>query len=148
MKKLLMMVTVSGLLLALSGCVTYGPREEAGMLIGGVMGAAIGARLGDEPGELLGMLAGGAIGASMGRAMDDIDRMHMAAALESTRSGVVSKWYNPDTGYYYQMEPVRTYKTVQGPCREYVMDVYIDGRIEEAWGVACRQPDGSWRIVE
>ena len=144
MKKMLMI----GLLLVLSGCMVYGPKEEAGMLIGSVMGGALGARVGNEPGQLFGMLMGGAIGASMGRTMDEIDHMNMVIALETTRSGVASEWYNPDTGYYYRMEPVRTYETVEGPCREYTMDAWIGGQLEEVWGTACRQPDGSWRIVD
>jgi hypothetical protein len=32
-------------------------------------------------------------------------------------------------------------------CREYVRTVTIDGRAVEAYGTACLQPDGSWRIV-
>ena len=32
-------------------------------------------------------------------------------------------------------------------CREYTKDVSINGRLEKAYGKACRQPDGSWEIV-
>jgi surface antigen len=32
-------------------------------------------------------------------------------------------------------------------CREYQLTVTIAGRPQPAWGTACRQPDGSWRIV-
>jgi surface antigen len=34
-----------------------------------------------------------------------------------------------------------------GPCREFSQRVFIDGRPETAYGVACRQSDGSWRTV-
>jgi len=34
-----------------------------------------------------------------------------------------------------------------GPCREFQQQVMIDGRPQKAHGRACRQPDGSWRIV-
>ena len=33
-------------------------------------------------------------------------------------------------------------------CREYRHDVTIGGKTESAYGTACRQPDGSWEIVE
>jgi len=33
-------------------------------------------------------------------------------------------------------------------CREYVKEVYIGGRTEEAYGTACYRPDGSWEIVD
>lgn len=32
-------------------------------------------------------------------------------------------------------------------CREYTKDVSINGRIEQAYGKACRQSDGTWEIV-
>ena len=32
-------------------------------------------------------------------------------------------------------------------CRDCEQTVTIDGRCETATGTACRQPDGSWRIV-
>lgn len=32
-------------------------------------------------------------------------------------------------------------------CREYTREVIVDGRPAQAYGRACRQPDGSWRIV-
>jgi len=33
-------------------------------------------------------------------------------------------------------------------CREFQQNVTVGGRSEQAYGVACRQPDGAWRIVE
>lgn len=32
-------------------------------------------------------------------------------------------------------------------CREYTRSVYVGGRVQEAYGTACYQPDGSWMIV-
>ncbi len=32
-------------------------------------------------------------------------------------------------------------------CREIIMDVVIDGVEQTAYGTACRQPDGSWKIT-
>ncbi len=61
------------------------------------------------------------------------------------------EWRNPHTsnygyvtaGDYYD----EGYGGYEGPCREFEQRVYIDGRPETATGVACRQPDGTWRIV-
>ena len=139
-------------ILAMVGCATpQGPREEVGMLIGGVMGGVLGSQVGSGRGRDLatvaGVVVGGAMGASVGRTMDDVDRMKMGATLETTRTGVASEWQNPDTGYHYRMEPTRTYETAEGPCREYTMDAQIGGRTEQVYGTACRQPDGSWQII-
>ena len=32
-------------------------------------------------------------------------------------------------------------------CREYQQTVTIDGKQERSYGTACRQPDGTWKIV-
>ena len=61
------------------------------------------------------------------------------------------EWTNPYTnnpgyvsaGEYYD----EGYQDFDGPCREFTQSVYIDGRPEQATGVACRQQDGTWRIV-
>ena len=46
------------------------------------------------------------------------------------------------------MTPTRTFQTASGqPCREYQQTVTIGGKTEEAYGTACRQPDGTWKIV-
>ena len=79
--------------------------------------------------------------------MDDTDRLKAAQALETSPTGVASQWRNPDTGYEYVVTPTRTVQTAQGPCREYTMDGVIGGRSEKVYGTACRQPDGSWRVV-
>ncbi len=33
-------------------------------------------------------------------------------------------------------------------CREYRHTVTVAGRQQQAWGTACRQPDGDWQIVD
>lgn len=139
--------------LLLSACAASpGPREEAGMIIGGIIGGVLGNQVGDGSGRriatALGALAGGAIGSSIGRSMDEVDRMKMAATLETTRTGVSTTWTNPDTGSDYRMTPTRTYESAGSPCREYVLDAEIGGRTEEVYGTACRQADGSWKIVD
>jgi surface antigen len=74
--------------------------------------------------------------------------MKVAASLETVRTGVTSEWRNPDTQYEYAVTPTRTYETAQGPCREYTLDASIGGKTEQIYGNACRQADGSWKIVE
>ena len=134
--------------LVLSGCATT--KEETGMLIGSVVGAAVGSHVGKGSGRTLaimvGTLAGAAIGGAVGRSMDETDRLKTAQTLENVRTGVPSRWRNPDTGYEYTVTPTRTYESAAGPCREYTVDAVIGGKIEKVYGTACRQPDGSWKI--
>ncbi len=35
-----------------------------------------------------------------------------------------------------------------GYCREYTQRVQVGGRVQESYGTACQQPDGSWKIVK
>ncbi|BCW88329.1 hypothetical protein sos41_14680 [Alphaproteobacteria bacterium SO-S41] len=58
-------------------------------------------------------------------------------------------WQDPDTGYRGTLEPQDWYQDDRGnDCREFSQEIYIDGRRQEATGTACRQSDGTWRIVE
>lgn len=151
-KRLLLASLLAGAL-GLAGCATnQGPNEQAGMVIGGVLGGVLGHQVGGGHGRtaatIIGTIAGAAIGGNVGRSMDDNDRMKAAAALETTRTGVTSTWHNPDTGYDYDFTPTKTYETDSGPCREYTMDAEIGGKTQQVYGTACRQPDGSWAIVQ
>ena len=77
--------------------------------------------------------------------MAERDRTMTAQTLETVRTGVSGEWVNPDTGYRYTVVPTRTYGRDDGPCREFQVSSEIGGRVEQMWGNACRQSDGSWR---
>lgn len=137
----------------LAGCASQdGQQEQMGMIIGGLIGGALGSQVGDGDGRtvaiIAGTMAGAAIGGSIGRTMDDVDRAYTAGALETVRTGVSSRWDNPDSGRTYTVTPTRTYESSAGPCREYTIEAAIGGQQESAYGTACRQDDGSWAIQD
>jgi surface antigen len=136
----------------LIACSTAPSKQDQGMIIGAIAGGILGHQVGGGSGQVLatmvGTVAGAAIGGSIGRTMDDYDRMNTAAALENVRTGVPSAWVNPDTGYEYVMTPTNTYDSGTGPCREYTLDATIGGKTEQIYGTACRQADGSWKVVD
>ena len=139
--------------LLLGGCATSaGPQEQAGMIIGGALGGLLGSEVGGGHGRtaaiIIGTMAGAAIGGSVGRSMDETDRLKTSLALENVRTGVPTTWRNPDTMNEYSVTPTRTFTTESGPCREFTMDALVGGSTEKIYGTACRQPDGSWRIVQ
>ncbi len=49
-------------------------------------------------------------------------------------------------------QPVVTQQTAQQNeeryCREYSADADVNGRVQQVYGTACMQPDGTWQIVE
>ncbi len=143
--------------LVLAGCATMGPKEQAGTVVGGVGGALIGSQFGGGTGRLVGVavgtLAGALSGGEIGRSLDANDRRMMEEnaqyALEHDRTDQPSEWRNPDTGHYGTITPKRTYRVASGQyCREYQQTVVIGGQEQQAYGHACRQPDGSWKIVQ
>jgi surface antigen len=142
----------SAMAVALTGCTAPATQEQSGMVVGGLLGGLLGAQVGQGDGRtaaiILGTVIGANIGGNVGRSMDETDRLKTAHALETVRSGVPSRWVNPDTRNQYTVVPTRTYDAASGePCREYTVDAVIGGKREKVVGTACRQADGSWRTV-
>ena len=146
------------LVMALGACQNwqYGEKETAGTVVGGVGGALLGSQVGNGKTRLVataaGTLLGAWIGNSVGKSLDRADQAYATqtanAALERYPDGQASTWQNPNTGHSGATTPTRTYQTAQGQyCREYQTSVVIDGRTQSAYGTACRQPDGSWQVV-
>lgn len=153
--KLRILVIVASLV-TLVGCQSTGPRESAGGLIGAAAGGLIGAQFGGGKGQIaaavIGALAGSALGGHIGREMDSEDRARQAAAtaaaLESTRTGETLPWRSEHSGNYGAVTPEKTWQRADGTyCREFTQTVNVGGRQEQAYGTACRQPDGTWKIV-
>lgn len=153
-------ITVS-LLLALSvvGCadVQNNPKQAGGTLLGGALGGLAGAQFGSGKGQIAAAVAGALLGAFMGsevgKSLDRADHMYAErtaqTALETTPAGQVSEWRNPDSGHSGTVTPTRTYVDNSGSnCREFETTVYVEGRDQTATGRACRQSDGTWRIVQ
>lgn len=132
------------------GCVST--REEAGALTGAAVGAVLGSTVGrghNRPFAVwLGAVVGASIGSTVGRYMDEQDRMKTIHILETQRTNTATTWVNPDTNNTYTMTPTKTYSIAEGPCREFTLDAQIGGKSEEIYGTACRQADGSWKVVK
>ncbi len=72
----------------------------------------------------------------------------IAAALEYNRDNQASTWRNPNTGANVSATPTRAFRSGSGEnCREYQTTVTVSGKRENAYGTACRQADGSWKIA-
>lgn len=145
-------MAIAGAALLLGACETVPTKEDQGALIGLIVGGVVGNQIGGGSGRtiatIVGSVAGAAIGGSIGRSMDDTDRLKAAHTLETVRTDVSAQWVNPDTGYEYTVTPTRTYDSGDGPCREYTVDAEIGGKTEQIYGTACRQADGSWKVID
>ncbi len=148
--------TVIALLAAACSNSPYGEKQTVGTLGGAALGGLLGAQFGDGTGRLVatgaGVLIGGLIGSEIGRTMDEQDRMRANQAVTQAHQAPLGEtivWNNPDSGNSGTVTPVRDGTTSNGLyCREFQQTITVGGRTETAYGTACRQPDGTWRIVE
>jgi len=139
--------------IAATGCATIedNPKTSIGAFGGAAFGGLIAAAAGGGGAAIAGAVIGGALlGGLAGNMLDQRDK-RMAAeaqqrALESAPTGKPVAWTNPDTGHSGSVTPVRTYQAGNAYCREFQNEVTIDGKKENAYGKACRQPDGSWKV--
>jgi surface antigen len=147
MKKLLIVSSLS--LLSLSGCTPS--NADIGTVSGGVIGGLVGSRFGGGSGQVVaaagGALLGAYLGGQIGKTMDRVDRLEMQRALETAPTGRPVTWSNPDNGNRYTVQPTKTYYQNKQPCREYTTKALIGGKTQEIYGKACRQADGSWKVV-
>ena len=134
-------------LLVLSGCAS---QQQKGTIIGGVTGALIGSLIGDGSGRNIAIAAGGIagslVGSSIGQRFDEQDQSRIAYSMERKQR---SSWTNLTTGQRYTVMPSSTLvpSSSNQQCREFTVDTEIGNRTETAYGTACRQNDGSWKII-
>lgn len=140
--------------LVFTGCaeVQQNPKTAIGGFGGATVGGLIAAAAGGGGAAIAaGVIGGALIGGFAGNMLDQRDKRLAAEsaqrALETAPSGQPVAWTNPDTGHSGTVTPTRTYQSGGTYCREYQHTVTIDGKQERGYGTACRQPDGSWKIV-
>jgi surface antigen len=132
----------------------YGTKQTVGALGGAALGGWAGSQVGGGSGQLAataaGALIGALVGSEIGRTMDEVDRMKAQRAYTQATTAPVGQtitWDNPETGNYGTVTPTREGTKDSGEyCREFQQTVVIGGREEQAYGVACRRPDGSWEV--
>ncbi len=157
-RRFVVALAVAGLV-SLSGC-NMTQNETTGTILGGVAGAVIGNKFGKGSGNTAATALGAVIGASIGREIGsslDANSRRQAdnatrTALDTARVGRSITWENPNnTGGAAQgrVRIVRQGKDTRGKtCREYNHTVMIGNREEQAYGTACRDSNGDWKIVQ
>jgi len=139
----------------ITGCDSM-TKQDVGVVTGGAVGALVGSQFGGGSGRSVaiaaGAIAGGLIGGQVGKSMDNVDQMQVSRALETTPSNRSTSWRNPDSGNIYSVKPTKNYYRHaraggRQPCREYTTTVNIGGKRQQIYGTACRQSDGSWKVV-
>ena len=133
------------------------PKQTMGTLGGAVVGGLAGSQFGKGSGQLwmtgLGTVLGAMAGSEIGKSLDKADHTYAnqtaQQSLETTPTGQSSSWKNPDSGNSGTITPTKTIEEPSGEvCREYTQTINVGGKTEQGYGKACRQADGSWKIVQ
>ena len=136
---------------------TFGMNKTTGgALVGAGTGGLIGSQFGHGQGKgvatVLGVIAGGLLGSQVGASLDRADQaaLHSSTvqALETAPPNQALPWRNANSGNYGTVTPGPVYQTAGQYCREFQQTIVVGGQQEQGFGRACRQPDGSWKIVQ
>lgn len=132
-------------------------KQDFGTVIGGVTGGVLGHQIGGGSGKtvatIAGTLLGAALGNSVGASLDRADMQYYSQtsqqALEKGPTGQALPWTNPQSGNSGTVTPGNYYQTSDNRyCREYSQTITVGGKTQRAYGTACRQPDGTWQVVQ
>jgi surface antigen len=128
--------------------------QVAGAVIGGILGGVVGNQVfkGERGlGTVAGMILGGVAGSQIAKSGDNCDQYYASYAYSDAFDRDPYdrvEWRNPRSGNYGYVTPAGYYRDRRGnQCRNYKQEIYINGRRQIAEGTACRNRDGTWRIV-
>lgn len=158
MKKIILMAAII-VSVGLAGCESmqgYGTKQTVGTAGGAVVGGILASNVGKGKGQLwatgAGALVGALLGSEIGKSLDRADMQYAQTATQQAYTSPVGQpisWNNPESGHYGTVTPVREGSDAYtgNVCREYQQTIYVGGQQESAYGTACQQSDGSWKIV-
>ncbi len=130
-------------------------KTTAGTVLGAIGGGLLGSQIGGGKGTLIAVGAGTLLGAFLGKSVgESLDRADVNYANQAQTKAHVApvgqqiSWSNPETGHSGTVTPRREGTDASGnTCREYQQTITVAGKTEQAYGTACRQADGSWKVV-
>jgi surface antigen len=140
-----------------TGCASSGgggiTKEQGGTALGALGGAAIGAAASDGNWWAIGAgaLVGGLVGNRVGNYLDERDQQQAYStanyALNNNADGQMASWSNPQNNTSGYTTPTNTVETASGTCRNYQTGVSANGQTQSGTGTACRQADGTWKLM-
>ena len=155
------MESVFAILIAMclmTGCAGTYTKQDTGTALGALTGGALAYGLGQgssnkELWTILGVGVGAIVGNNIGAQLDERDRLMAGQTLQHTLekapTNAVGSWNNPDSGNSGTVTPTQTTISTTGqPCREFITTINVGGQPQQGYGTACRQADGSWKIVQ
>jgi surface antigen len=134
-------------------------EKQIGTIAGAAGGAAAGRAIGGDGtggyvGLIIGVIAGGYLGGKVADWLTNKDKEKMSETtnqtLENGKTGQTYSWVNPDSGNKGSVVAQQSYRNQDGStCREFSSTVTsLQGENANGAGTACKQADGTWRIVQ
>ena len=128
--------------------------DPAGVIVGALIGGLLGhtASGGRTGATVAGVVVGGAVGAALTSNLDCADRSYAYktyyTGFNAGRANQNYQWRNPSNNHRGTFRVGRYYNDPDGfRCATYSQTAYVGSRQHVANGNACRQPDGTWAIV-
>jgi surface antigen len=127
-------------------------KRAMGAVLGGAIGGVIGAQMGDGASRniaiLVGAAAGTLIGSHIGKTMDEADRACVGEALEKAGDNRTVAWASDDGSTAYRVTPLASRPNTDPACRMFVLEAKTTAGSSTSNAQACRDPGGSWRVIE
>lgn len=161
-------IMLIGCLMVLFSCQNSGGNGQAGGVgniftgqnIGGILGSAGGAwggsKVGGGSGRTTAIAVGTLLGSQLGQALGsyltnkDLNYYNNSSqgALSNFTNGQTASWSNPQTGNEGTVTPIKTYNNSQGQqCRDFQQSISVAGEEIQTTGTACKQRNGTWKLV-
>jgi surface antigen len=136
-----------------------------GTILGAGAGAVGGSQFGKGKGQLIGVAVGTLGGAFLGRELGaSVDRSRQMdtgwnrgpnyqpapsypVAAPYPQASAQPVYYPPQQPVYVQQAPVAVQQNSANYCREVQYQGTVNNQPANLYGTACRQPDGTWRLV-
>ena len=116
--------------------------NPVGGIVGGVLGGVVGNGFGRGHGHTAAIITGAVLGTTIGGSAGT----HCVQQVAYPQPAVVQQ------PVYVQAAATQVSdandRTDGRYCREYQNRSTVSGRVQETYGTACMQPDGSWEIVD
>lgn len=127
-------------------------KRAVGAVLGGAIGGVIGAQVGDGASRriaiLVGAAAGTLIGAHIGKTMDEADRACVGEALEKAGDNRTVAWASDDGSTAYRVTPLASRPNTDPACRMFELESTTTAGSTTSKAQACRDPGGTWRVIE
>lgn len=116
-----------------------------GLLLGGAAGGIVGKQIGKGRGNTAAIIGGAVLGSAIGSGVYQTNCTEQV--IQQVPVGTPISWQDARNQEYYSVTTTNEYRRAGRYCREYQARATVGGRIQDTYGTACMQPDGSWEVI-